>query len=100
LESDCDVLVCSVGEGMLQTRMKVCSELWECGIKAQFVHAEEPKYAEEIEYCHKKGVAWVIILKMGAPVRIKNLIKKFEAEVKLNEICKYFNFLASKKKVK
>jgi hypothetical protein len=39
-------------------------------------------------------------LKTGATTaRIKNLVKKFEVEVKPKEICKYFNFLATKKKV-
>ncbi len=47
-ETESEVLVASVGNGMQPRRMRVCSELWAGGIKAEFGYKVNPKMGDQV----------------------------------------------------
>jgi histidyl-tRNA synthetase len=60
-----DVLVASVGKGMLAQRMKAAKELWKAGVSAEFVqNKENPKFGgpgSQLAYALDLEVAVVVI---------------------------------------
>eukprot|EP00271_Cylindrocystis_brebissonii_P022999 TRINITY_DN917_c0_g2_i2.p1 TRINITY_DN917_c0_g2~~TRINITY_DN917_c0_g2_i2.p1 ORF type:complete len:836 (+),score=187.63 TRINITY_DN917_c0_g2_i2:294-2801(+) len=90
-----DVLVCSRGGGGLLTeRMEVVAELWEGGIKADYVCAVAPSLTEQYEYATACGIHFLVILGQAAlaasaAVKVRHLEKKSEEEVPRSSIVKF-----------
>ncbi|EGG03722.1 uncharacterized protein MELLADRAFT_37940 [Melampsora larici-populina 98AG31] len=57
-----DVFVMSVGDGLLLERMKVCKELWDVGISAEFMYKVKPKPSKQFETVEKDFIRFAIIL--------------------------------------
>ncbi|KAG0150354.1 hypothetical protein CROQUDRAFT_652538 [Cronartium quercuum f. sp. fusiforme G11] len=75
-----DVYVMSVGDGLLIERMKVCKELWNAGLSAEFMYKVKPKPQRQFEILDRDQIRFAIILgpeelKMDK-VRIKEQIGK------------------------
>jgi histidyl-tRNA synthetase len=49
--------------GCLEDRMKICCELWDAGIKAEFMQKTKPKLIKQFEYCDKEEnqIPWMVI---------------------------------------
>lgn len=71
--NECDVLVMSVGDGLLKERMETCSELWRNGIKAEFVYKLKPKLQAQFNACDKAMIPLAVIL--GPDELAKGLVK-------------------------
>lgn len=56
-----DVLVSSVGKGLLQRRMEVAASLWRAGVAAEYTYAEDVKLAKQLPYAVDRGIPLVII---------------------------------------
>jgi glutathione S-transferase len=55
--------VCSAGKDNLSIeRMKVASELWNAGIKAELIPKETPKYLDQANYCEKHLIPYMVVL--------------------------------------
>jgi len=79
---DVDVFVMSVGDGLLAERMKLCKELWDAGLSAEFMYKSKPKAQKQFEMVDRDQIRFAVILgpeelKSGH-VRIKEQVGKQE----------------------
>lgn len=79
---DVDVYVMSVGDGLLVDRMKICKELWDAGLSAEFMYKSKPKTQKQFEVVDRDQIKYAVIigpeeLKTGK-VRIKEQVGKQE----------------------
>ncbi|KAG9077631.1 Cytoplasmic and mitochondrial histidine tRNA synthetase, partial [Ceratobasidium sp. 370] len=51
-----EVYVVSVGEGLVEDRMRLAKELWDAGIKAEFMHKIKPKLQRQFEVLEKEQI--------------------------------------------
>lgn len=62
--------------------MRICAELWDAGIKADFMYKAKPKLLKQFEHCDKKEnqIPWMIIIGSDevakGKVRIKSMTLK------------------------
>ncbi|KDQ18236.1 hypothetical protein BOTBODRAFT_53021 [Botryobasidium botryosum FD-172 SS1] len=57
-----EVYVMSVGDGLLLERMQLAKELWDAGIKAEFMYKAKPKLRAQFEVCDKEHIPIAVIL--------------------------------------
>lgn len=57
--SETEVIVGSVGSGMIYERMKIAREFWATGIKAEIVFAENPKAPKQLSYALENNVPFI-----------------------------------------
>ncbi|GAA5884661.1 hypothetical protein JCM6882_005338 [Rhodosporidiobolus microsporus] len=55
-----EVYVMSLGEGLLEERMKVAKELWAAGIKAEFMYKAKPKLPKQFEVIDKERIPYAV----------------------------------------
>uniref|UniRef100_A0A670IN05 histidine--tRNA ligase n=1 Tax=Podarcis muralis TaxID=64176 RepID=A0A670IN05_PODMU len=56
------VLVASAQKKLLEERLKLVSELWDSGIKAEVLYKKNPKLLNQLQYCEETGIPLVAIL--------------------------------------
>merc|ERR1711871_1351919 len=64
-ETPVDVYVtCIPGEGInaVEERMKICRELWECGISAEFEYKANTSLKKQLDTANLKRVPYVVVL--------------------------------------
>ncbi|KAG9026231.1 Cytoplasmic and mitochondrial histidine tRNA synthetase [Tulasnella sp. JGI-2019a] len=54
--------VMSVGDGLLVERMGIVKQLWDAGIKTEFMYKAKPKLRAQFEYCDKELIPFAVIL--------------------------------------
>lgn len=79
-----EVYVMAVGDGLLEQRMKVCTELWDGGIRAEYMYKLKPKLQAQFTVCDKEQIPFAVIigkdeLESGV-VKIKDMQNKNENE--------------------
>jgi histidyl-tRNA synthetase len=89
-ETETDILVVSIEKGMLKERMKICSELWKFGIKAEFLPKINPKIQQQLTYANNNGIPFAIIfgseeLKNNI-LQLKNLKTSEQETISRNEM--------------
>lgn len=61
--NDTEVFVMAIGKsGLLEDRMEICTELWDAGIKTEFLHKKKPNLRVQFEAAEKAGVPVGVIL--------------------------------------
>ena len=60
--TETDVMVASIDKGLLKERMKIVGELWKAGIKAEFLHKENPKLSSQLSDAEQKKIPFAIII--------------------------------------
>eukprot|EP00038_Savillea_parva_P018243 m.22762 g.22762 ORF g.22762 m.22762 type:complete len:563 (-) comp4026_c0_seq1:129-1817(-) len=84
--NDTQVLVASGQKGLLLERMKLISELWAAGIKAEQMEKANPQLLKQIQFAEKSGIPWVVILGTDeierGVVKLRNTESREEEEVK------------------
>ncbi|SGY50525.1 BQ5605_C001g00893 [Microbotryum silenes-dioicae] len=79
-----EVYVMSLGDGLLEERMKVCKDLWDAGIKAEFMYKKKPKRPAQFEYVDKERIPFAVIVAPDemerSEIRIKPQLGKEEAQ--------------------
>ncbi|SCZ99565.1 BZ3500_MvSof-1268-A1-R1_Chr3-1g06104 [Microbotryum saponariae] len=79
-----EVYVMSLGDGLLEERMKVCKDLWEAGIKAEFMYKKKPKRPAQFDYVDKERIPFAVIVAPDemerGEIRIKPQLGKEEAQ--------------------
>ena len=55
------VLVASVGEGMLEKRMQVCAQLWRLGVAAEFGYKEAPKFPQQLREANDHAIPIMVL---------------------------------------
>lgn len=102
-QKEVDVYVMSMGDGLLLERMQVCKQLWDAGIKAEFLYKKKPKLQAQFAVVDKEQIPLAVLLAPGewaqGTVRVKEQLGKDEAgdnkgtEVPLAELA---NFVRAK----
>ncbi|KAL4859038.1 Histidine--tRNA ligase [Chlorella vulgaris] len=89
-ETESEVLVASVGNGMQPRRMRVCSELWAGGIKAEFGYKVNPKMGDQLGYALKQGIPFMVLFGESevaeGVVKVKDLDAGSEEVVRQEEL--------------
>ncbi|GAA5936350.1 hypothetical protein JCM1841_003124 [Sporobolomyces salmonicolor] len=75
-----EVFVMSLGDGLLEERMKVCKELWAAGIKAEFMYKAKPKLPKQFEVIDKERIPYAVQVSPGelakGTIRVKPQVGK------------------------
>ncbi|RIA97797.1 mitochondrial and cytoplasmic histidine-tRNA ligase Hrs1 [Glomus cerebriforme] len=82
--NEVEVYVMAVADGLLEDRMKICAELWNAGIKAEFMYKAKPKLQPQFSVCDRYQIPFAVIigkdeLNIGQ-VRIKDMRSKEQGE--------------------
>jgi len=88
--SETDVFVASIDKDLLKDRMKICSELWAAGIKAELLPKATPKIAAQLNFANQGNIPFAIIFGKSeldnGTVKLKNLVTSIQHEVKRSEL--------------
>ncbi|XP_035415512.1 histidine--tRNA ligase, cytoplasmic isoform X1 [Cygnus atratus] len=60
--TEIQVLVASAQKKLLEERLKLISELWDAGIKAEILYKKNPKLLNQLQYCEDTGIPLVAIV--------------------------------------
>ncbi|GAA6004769.1 histidine--tRNA ligase [Rhodotorula paludigena] len=75
-----EVYVMSLGNGLLEERMKVAKELWSAGIKAEFMYKAKPKLPKQFEVIDKERIPYAVQVSPGelakGTIRVKPQVGK------------------------
>uniref|UniRef100_A0A8C0YKZ7 histidine--tRNA ligase n=1 Tax=Cyprinus carpio carpio TaxID=630221 RepID=A0A8C0YKZ7_CYPCA len=83
--TETQVLVASAQKNLLEERLKLTSELWNAGIKAEVLYKKNPKLLSQLQHCEETGIPLVAILgeqelKDGV-VKLRNVASREEVDV-------------------
>lgn len=67
--TEVEVYVASAQKNLHEERMRVISELWEAGLKAEQSYKKSPKLLAQLQYCEESGIPLVIIIGEGELAR-------------------------------
>ncbi|XP_030068423.1 histidine--tRNA ligase, cytoplasmic isoform X3 [Microcaecilia unicolor] len=60
--TDTQILVAAAQKNFLEERMKLISDLWSAGIKAEMLYKKDPKLLSQLHYCEETGIPLVAIV--------------------------------------
>ncbi|XP_043376132.1 histidine--tRNA ligase, cytoplasmic isoform X1 [Dermochelys coriacea] len=60
--TETQVLVAAAQKKLLEERLKLISELWDSGIKAEMLYKKNPKLLNQLQYCEDTGIPLVAII--------------------------------------
>ncbi|XP_065265966.1 histidine--tRNA ligase, cytoplasmic isoform X2 [Emys orbicularis] len=60
--TETQVLVAAAQKKLLEERLKLISELWDSGIKAEMLYKKNPKLLNQLQYCEDTGIPLVAIV--------------------------------------
>ncbi|XP_053099406.1 histidine--tRNA ligase, cytoplasmic-like isoform X1 [Hemicordylus capensis] len=79
------VLVAAAQKNFLAGRMKLITELWDAGIKAEMLYKENPKLLNQLQYCEETGIPLVVIIGQqelnDGVVKLRDVITRKEISV-------------------
>ena len=88
-----DVYVASIGEGMIEERMGICSLLWAKNISTEFSTKEDAKLKSQLGAAAKAGIRFMIYFgsdEMEAgQVKVKDLDARTEESVARSDVVAY-----------
>ena len=85
-----EVMVASVGDGLVTEKLKLVGELWRAGIPAELLYKAKAKPDEQLEYALSRKMKFVIFIGgdeiAKGVVKLKNMDEKSQVEVKREEV--------------
>lgn len=60
--NETEVFVASAQKNLVAERMKICSELWDNGLKVEHSYKLSPKLLGQLQYCEERGIPLAIII--------------------------------------
>ncbi|XP_068999929.1 histidine--tRNA ligase isoform X1 [Embiotoca jacksoni] len=60
--TEVQVLIASAQKNLLEERLRLVTELWDAGIKAEVMYKKNPKLLSQLQHCEELGVPLVAIL--------------------------------------
>ncbi|CAG8463064.1 6014_t:CDS:2 [Paraglomus brasilianum] len=82
--NEVEVYVISVGDGLLEERMGICTELWDAGIKAEFMYKRKPKLQAQFTVCDRDQIPYAVIVGKSeldrGEIKIKDMRSKEQGE--------------------
>ncbi|XP_037003445.2 histidine--tRNA ligase, mitochondrial [Artibeus jamaicensis] len=84
--TETQVFVATPQKNFLQERLKLISELWDAGIKAELLYKNNPKLLTQLHYCENTGIPLVVIigeqeLKEGV-LKLRSVASREEVAIK------------------
>lgn len=88
--NEIEVYVASAQKNFLEERMKICTELWNAGIKTEHSYKKNPKMLNQLQHCEENGIPLAVVLgeselKRGV-VKVRNITTRQEEEVSRENI--------------
>ncbi|PNJ59330.1 HARS isoform 2 [Pongo abelii] len=88
--TETQVLVASAQKKLLEERLKLVSELWDAGIKAELLYKKNPKLLNQLQYCEEAGIPLVAIigeqeLKDGV-IKLRSVTSREEVDVRREDL--------------
>uniref|UniRef100_A0A2K5U1D0 Histidine--tRNA ligase, cytoplasmic n=1 Tax=Macaca fascicularis TaxID=9541 RepID=A0A2K5U1D0_MACFA len=88
--TETQVLVASAQKKLLEERLKLVSELWDAGIKAELLYKKNPKLLNQLQYCEEAGIPLVAIigeqeLKDGV-IKLRSVTSREEVNVRREDL--------------
>ncbi|KAM7299277.1 hypothetical protein ISCGN_019844 [Ixodes scapularis] len=89
--NETEVFVASAQKNLVAERMKICSELWDNGLKVEHSYKLSPKLLGQLQYCEERGIPLAIIigeseLQKGI-VKLRKVTTREEFEVPRDKLC-------------
>ncbi|XP_004397829.1 PREDICTED: probable histidine--tRNA ligase, mitochondrial isoform X2 [Odobenus rosmarus divergens] len=84
--TETQVFVATPQKNFLHERLKLISELWDAGIKAELLYKNNPKLLTQLHYCEQMGIPLVVIigeqeLKEGV-IKLRSVASREEVAIK------------------
>ncbi|XP_026326967.1 histidine--tRNA ligase, cytoplasmic isoform X3 [Hyposmocoma kahamanoa] len=88
--NEVEVYVASAQKNFLEERMKICTELWNAGIKTEHSYKKNPKMLTQLQHCEENGIPLAVVLgeselKRGM-VKVRNISTRKEDEVSRDKL--------------
>uniref|UniRef100_A0A8C7AGE2 Histidine--tRNA ligase, cytoplasmic n=1 Tax=Neovison vison TaxID=452646 RepID=A0A8C7AGE2_NEOVI len=88
--TETQVLVASAQKKLLEERLRLVSELWDAGIKAELLYKKNPKLLNQLQYCEEAGIPLVAIigeqeLKDGV-IKLRSVASREEVDVRREDL--------------
>lgn len=88
--TEVEVYVASAHKGLHEKRMKIISDLWDKGIKAEHSYKINPKLLVQLQYCEETGIPYAIVfgdseLERGI-VKLREVATRKEDEIKIENL--------------
>jgi histidyl-tRNA synthetase len=79
------VFVAATEKGMLMERMRLCSELWKAGIKAEFIQKDNVRIGPQLDYADQYGIPFLVLtggreVEQGV-LQIKNMASREQVTI-------------------
>ncbi|ORX52231.1 hypothetical protein BCR36DRAFT_582732 [Piromyces finnis] len=94
----CDVYIISYNNKLLDEKIKICTQLWDADISADYLmyYYNDIKIEEITKICKNDGVKFIVIVKEqmktdNKTVKVKNITTNDEIEVSKEELCDYLH---------
>ncbi|XP_056630692.1 histidine--tRNA ligase, cytoplasmic [Diorhabda sublineata] len=88
--SEIQVYIASAQKNLYEERMKLCSELWDNGIKVEHSYKKNPKLLAQLQHCEEDGIPFVIILGQSeiekGVVKLRVVDSRQEVEIKRSDL--------------
>ncbi|CAG8557058.1 3388_t:CDS:10 [Ambispora gerdemannii] len=82
--NEVEVYVMSVVDGLLEERMRISAELWDAGIKAEFMYKAKPKLQAQFSVCDRDQIPFAVIIGKDelsrGEIKIKDMRSKEQGE--------------------
>lgn len=93
--TEVEVFVASAHKGLHEKRLKVLSELWDAGIKAEQSYKSNPKLLAQLQHCEENSIPFVIILgdselERGV-VKLREVLTRKEEEISRDNLVDEIN---------
>ena len=83
-ETETEVLVASIGNGLQAQRMGIAADLWRADIKCEFGFKPNPKMADQLGYALKSGIPLMVIFGEDEIIAGKLKLKDLDAETEID----------------
>ncbi|OXB60309.1 hypothetical protein ASZ78_007908 [Callipepla squamata] len=88
--TETQVLVATPQKHLISARLKLISELWDAGIKAEMMYRKDPKLLKQLQYCEDMGIPLVAIigeqeLRDGV-VKLRDVATREEVDIPREEL--------------
>lgn len=89
-ETETEVLIASIGNGMQPLRMAIAADMWRAGIKCEFGFKPNPKIADQLGYALKSGIPLMVLFGeeeiSSGKLKLKDLDAETEDEIERSDL--------------
>ncbi|KAM6299717.1 histidine--tRNA ligase, cytoplasmic-like [Aegotheles albertisi] len=83
--TETQVLVATPQKHMIAARLKLISELWDAGIKAEMLYKKDPKLLKQLQYCEDTGIPLAAIVGeqelADGVVKLRDVVMREEVDI-------------------